>query len=133
MSIVDVYKQGDWYTVLSNWFNDPRYTINSIIKKGKTHCIGVVAIEKEAFGSLSTMAANFTYLTNVHLENLVSSKTVRRELHKAGFHERAAIRKICLVFPLFCPLQYMYRNIERGNEVRVCVCVCVCVCVWNIL
>ena len=30
---------------------------------------------------------------NDHLENPVFSKTVRRELHKVGFHERAAIRK----------------------------------------
>ena len=28
-----------------------------------------------------------------HLEDPVSSKTVRRELHKTGFHGRAAIRK----------------------------------------
>ena len=31
---------------------------------------------------------------NDHLENPVSSKTVRRELHKAGFHGRAEIRKL---------------------------------------
>ena len=30
---------------------------------------------------------------NDHHKNIVSSKTVRRELHKAGFHRRAAIRK----------------------------------------
>ena len=30
---------------------------------------------------------------NDHFENSVSTKTIRRELHKAGFHERAAIRK----------------------------------------
>ena len=29
-----------------------------------------------------------------HLENPVSSKTIRRELHKAGFHERTTIRKL---------------------------------------
>ena len=28
-----------------------------------------------------------------HLENPVSTKTVRKDLHKAGFHGRAAIRK----------------------------------------
>ena len=28
-----------------------------------------------------------------HLENPLSSKTVRRELHKAGFHGRAVIKK----------------------------------------
>ena len=33
-------------------------------------------------------------ILNNHLENLVSSKTVRKELHKAGFHGRAAIRKL---------------------------------------
>ena len=31
---------------------------------------------------------------NDHFENPVSSKTVRRELHKAGFHGRATIRKL---------------------------------------
>lgn len=30
---------------------------------------------------------------NDHLENPISSKTVKRELQKAGFHGRAAIRK----------------------------------------
>ena len=30
---------------------------------------------------------------NKHLENPVSTKTVHRELHKASFHGRAAIRK----------------------------------------
>ena len=30
---------------------------------------------------------------NDHLKNPVSSKTLRREKHKAGFHERFAIRK----------------------------------------
>ena len=43
---------------------------------------------------------------NDHIENPVSSKTVRRELHTAGFHGRAAIRKPhknFQPFPLFCP------------------------------
>ena len=48
---------------------------------------------------------------NDHLENPVSSKTVRREQYKGGFHVRAAIRKLYQnkfvwnfqVFPLFCP------------------------------
>ena len=30
---------------------------------------------------------------NQHLSNPVSTKTVRREFHKAGYHERATIRK----------------------------------------
>ena len=38
-------------------------------------------------------APKFTTEFNVHLEKPVSSKTVRRELHEAGFHGRAAIRK----------------------------------------
>ena len=38
-------------------------------------------------------APKITAEINDHLENPVSSKTVRRELHKAGFHGRAAIRK----------------------------------------
>ena len=31
---------------------------------------------------------------NDHLKSRVSSKTVRRELHKADFHRRASIRKL---------------------------------------
>ena len=39
------------------------------------------------------IAPKITVELNDHLEDPVSSKTVRRELHKAGFHGRAAIRK----------------------------------------
>ena len=39
------------------------------------------------------IALKITAEFNDHLENPVSSKTVRTELHKAGFHGRAAIRK----------------------------------------
>ena len=38
-------------------------------------------------------ALKITAEFNVHLRNRVSTKTVIRELHKAGFHEKAAIRK----------------------------------------
>ncbi len=38
-------------------------------------------------------APKITAKLNDHLENPVSSKTVGRELHKVGFHGRAAIRK----------------------------------------
>ena len=38
-------------------------------------------------------ALKITSELNDHLKNPVSSKTVRKELHKAGFHKRAAIRK----------------------------------------
>ena len=56
-------------------------------------------------------APKITAELNGHLKNQVSSKTVRRELHKAGFHGRTAIRKPYQnkfvwnfhVFPLFCP------------------------------
>ena len=40
-----------------------------------------------------TTAPKITAELNEHLQNPVSTKTVRRELHKAGFHGRAAIRK----------------------------------------
>lgn len=40
-----------------------------------------------------TTAAKVTAELNDHLEHPVSTKTVRRELHKSGFHGRAAIRK----------------------------------------
>ena len=46
-------------------------------------------------------ALKITAELNDHLENPIPLKTVRRELHKAGFHGRAAIRKpykICLKF-----------------------------------
>ena len=38
-------------------------------------------------------APNITAELNDHLEKPVSSKTVKGEVHKAGFHERAVIRK----------------------------------------
>ena len=38
-------------------------------------------------------APKITAELNDHLKNPVSSKTVRKKLHKAGFHERTAIRK----------------------------------------
>ena len=38
-------------------------------------------------------APKITAELNDHLESPVSSKTVRKELYKAGFHGRAAIRK----------------------------------------
>ena len=38
-------------------------------------------------------APKITAELNDHLENPVSSKGVRKKLHKAGFHGRAAIRK----------------------------------------
>ena len=38
-------------------------------------------------------ARKITVELNDHLQNPVFSKTIRRELHKAGFHGRAAIRK----------------------------------------
>ena len=40
-----------------------------------------------------TTAPKITAGLNDHLENAVSSKKLRKGLHKAGFHERAAIRK----------------------------------------
>ncbi|XP_073410924.1 cytosolic arginine sensor for mTORC1 subunit 1 isoform X1 [Dendrobates tinctorius] len=40
-----------------------------------------------------TRAPKITAELNEHLQNPVSTKTVRRELHKSGFHGRAAIRK----------------------------------------
>ena len=43
-----------------------------------------------------TTAPYITAEINDHRKNPIFSKTVRRELHKAGFHERA-------VFLLFCP------------------------------
>ena len=39
------------------------------------------------------IAPKITTVFNDNLENPISSKTVRRELHKAGFHGRATIRK----------------------------------------
>ena len=39
------------------------------------------------------IALKITVELNNHLENLVSTKRIRKELHKAGFHRRAAIRK----------------------------------------
>ena len=38
-------------------------------------------------------APKMTAELNDHLENPISSKTVRKELHKAGFHRTAAIKK----------------------------------------
>ena len=38
-------------------------------------------------------APKITAELNDHLKKPVSSKTGRRELHKAGFHTRAAVRK----------------------------------------
>ena len=38
-------------------------------------------------------ASKITAELNDHLEKIVSSKTVRRELHKVGFNGRAVIRK----------------------------------------
>ena len=38
-------------------------------------------------------ASKITTELNDHYENSVSPKTVRREQHKAGFHERATNRK----------------------------------------
>jgi hypothetical protein len=43
-----------------------------------------------------TTAAQVTAELNIHLEELVSTKTVRRELHKSNIHGRVAIAK-----PLF--------------------------------
>ena len=40
-----------------------------------------------------TTAPKITAELNENLQNPVSTKTVRRELHKSGFHGRAAIRK----------------------------------------
>jgi len=41
----------------------------------------------------NTTAAKVTAELNAHLSNTVSTKTVRRELHKANIHGRAAIAK----------------------------------------
>jgi len=40
-----------------------------------------------------TTATKVTAELNAHLSNTVSTKTVRRELHKANIHGRAAIAK----------------------------------------
>ena len=52
---------------------------------------------------------------NGHHKNTISSKTPRKDLHKAGFHGRAANQKTILkeiyLFPFFCPAPvniYMY-------------------------
>jgi hypothetical protein len=41
----------------------------------------------------TTTAAQVTAEPNIHLEDPVSTKTVRRELHKSNIHGRAAIVK----------------------------------------
>ena len=56
-----------------------RGTLNRIVREGR-----------------KTMALKITADLNEHLQNPVSTKTVRRELNKSGFYRRAAIRK-----PLF--------------------------------
>ena len=43
--------------------------------------------------NLKNTTLKITAELNDYLENPVGSKTVRREIHKAGFHGRAAIRK----------------------------------------
>ncbi|XP_076062505.1 uncharacterized protein LOC143037830 [Oratosquilla oratoria] len=53
-----------------------RRTLNRIVRKDR-----------------KTTASKITAELNEHLQNTVSQKTVRRELHKFGFHGRAAIRK----------------------------------------
>ncbi|KAF2353431.1 Transposase Tc1-like [Trinorchestia longiramus] len=44
-----------------------------------------------------TTTPKITTELNEHLQNPVSSKTVRREQHKSGFHGRAAIRELMLL------------------------------------
>ena len=76
---------------------------------------GTVRIFRELLGRITRIHSpkiTEDLQVNDHLENPVSSKTIRRELHKAGFHGRAAI-----IISLFCPIP---------------VYMCVCVCVWDI-
>ena len=62
---------------------------------------------------------------NDHLENPVSPKTVRRELHKAGFHRRDAIRKpykinlLEIFITLFNPCVHIYICIFLQAWIRV--------------
>lgn len=51
------------------------------------------ALQRIVRADRRTTAPKITAELNDHLESPVSSKTVRRELHKCGFYGRAAIRK----------------------------------------
>ena len=50
-------------------------------------------IQRVVWNDHKYSAPKITEELNEHLANSVSSKTVRRELHKAGFYRKAAIRK----------------------------------------
>ena len=71
-------------------------------------------------------APKITAELNGQLENQVSSKTVRKEQHKAGFHGRAAIKKLYenkfvwnfQEFLLFCPTLLVFvisKNLQMKN------------------
>jgi hypothetical protein len=54
-------------------------------------------IEKDYFEKLQTTAKQVKAELNIYLEDTVSTKTVRRELHKSNIHGRAATAKPLII------------------------------------
>jgi protein subunit release factor B len=54
---------------------------------------GIVVRRKRLSKNHRTAAANVTAKLSIHLEDVVSTKTVRRELHKSNIHGRTVIAK----------------------------------------
>ena len=81
--------------------------------------LGVVVIEKGAFGSTSTKVTNFTYIYT-HMSCSESSKP---------YPEKSVFTDFLLLLPIYyscvCTCIYIYIYIY----IYMCVCVCVCVCV----
>ena len=69
----------------NNWSNSGRLSKLSDRDRRSLNCI----LSKKQQTTATMVCAKL----NQHLSNAVSAKTVRRELHKAGYHGRATIRK----------------------------------------
>jgi hypothetical protein len=68
-------------------YTNRRKTTSAKRNSGRNPTLLVVSKNHQA------TAAQVTAEPNIHLEDLVSTKTVRRELHKSNIHGRATIAK----------------------------------------
>ena len=125
-----VQLQVESYQRLKKWYLIPPCLTLSTIRKGSSVNLGVVTIEKGAFGSSSTKVTNFTLLTmniSVYYEsflkvlvNLLNSDIVVSEFElKSGYYVHFRVnrlkkgRKPLIPFTIFGLVPYLSKKLNK--------------------